>query len=162
MLTALMNLLGRSPPPTADTVGAPFGRREVAVVALLIEAAQIDRSNNADELAAVERIVRERFGFDATIAGQLIATAHRQLAASLEDWIFAAAVRDGFTTAERATILGLLWEVVYADGRLARFEESLLYRLSRQLRVGEAEGESARAQAFARSVRTGFDAPATE
>jgi uncharacterized tellurite resistance protein B-like protein len=162
MLTALMNLLSRTPPPTADTVGAPFGRREVAVVALLIEAAQIDRSNNPDELAAVLRIVRERFALDAAAADQLVATARSQLDASLEDWIFAAAVRDGFTADERAAILGLLWEVVYADGRLARFEESLLYRLSRQLRVGEAASEAARAQAFARAVRTGSGAPGSE
>lgn len=153
-----MDLLAKAPPPTADTVGAPFARREVALVALLIEAAQIDRSSNAEELAAIERIVRDRFGFDATAAGQLIATAQDQLDAALEDWVFAAAVREGFTVQERAEILGLLWEVVYADGKLARFEESLLHRLSRQLRVGESESETARAQAFARSGRSDMEA----
>jgi uncharacterized tellurite resistance protein B-like protein len=155
VLNKLMDLLKRAPPATADTVGAPFSRRDVAVVALLVEAAQIDRSSRTDEFAAVERIVRERFELDAASAEQLIATARRQLDASLEDWVFAAAVREGFTVEERAEILGLLWEVVYADGQLARFEESLLHRLSRQLRVGEAESERARAQAFARSGRTG-------
>ena len=65
----------------------------------------------------MERIVRERFGLDAAVAAKMIATAQSQLAASLEDWIFADAVRDGYTAEERAEILGLLWEVVYADGR---------------------------------------------
>ncbi len=62
-------------------------------------------------------------------------------------------MREGFSVEERAEILGLLWEVVYADGKLARFEESLLYRLAEILRVGETESETARAQAFARSGR---------
>ena len=153
MLDKLLDLLENAPPPTADTVGGPYARRDVAVVALLVEAAQIDRSKNDEELAAVERIVRDRFGLDAAASARLIATARRLLDAALEDWVFAAAVREGFTVAERAEILGLLWEVVYSDGKLARFEESLLSRLASVLRVGDAERESARAQAFARSGR---------
>ena len=156
MLAKLLDLFNRTPPGTADTVGTPFSRRDVAVVALLIEAAQIDRSSESGEFAVVERIVRERFGLDAAIAEQLIATARRELDASLEDWVFAAAVREGFTVKERAEILERLWEVVYADGRLASFEESLLHRLSRLLRVGETAAETARAQAFARSGRSGM------
>lgn len=153
MFDKLIELLGRAPAATPATIGAPYARRDVAVVALLIEVAQIDRKANAEEQAAVERIVRERFGLDAAATGQLIATARTQLDASLEDWIFATEVRKGFSAEERAAILELLWEVVYADGRLARFETSLLKRLARQLRVRKAAGDKARAQAFARSGR---------
>ena len=154
MLTKLLELFDQTPPPTPDTVGAPFARRDVAVVALLIEAAQIDGDSTPDELEAMQRIVRERFGLDAAVAAKLFATAQSQLAASLEDWIFADAVREGYTADERAEILGLLWEVVYADGRLVRFEEVLLDRMGSELNVDEAEREAARAQAFARSGRS--------
>jgi len=65
-------------------------------------------------------------------------------------------VREGFTVEERAEILEQLWEVVYADGRLASFEELLLHRLSRLLRVGETAAEAVRARAFARSGRSGM------
>jgi uncharacterized tellurite resistance protein B-like protein len=154
VLTKLLELFDQTPPATADTVGAPFARRDVAVVALLIEAAQVDGSPVSEELAAIERIVHDRFGVDAAVAAKMIATAQSQLEASLEDWIFADAVCQGYTAEERAEILGLLWEVVYADGRLARFEEVLLNHLSGALDVGEAEREAARVQAFARSGRS--------
>jgi uncharacterized tellurite resistance protein B-like protein len=154
VLTKLLELFDEIPPATADTVGAPFPRRDVAVVALLIEAAQVDGSPVPAELAAIERIVHDRFGVDAAVAAKMIATAQSQLEASLEDWIFADAVCHGYTAEERAEILGLLWEVVYADGRLARFEEVLLNHLSGALDVGEAECEAARVQAFARSGRS--------
>jgi len=39
VLAKLLDLFNHAPPGTADTVGAPFSRRDVAVVALLIEAA---------------------------------------------------------------------------------------------------------------------------
>jgi uncharacterized tellurite resistance protein B-like protein len=159
VLTKLMDLLAgvQTPPATESTIGAPFARRDVAVVALLIEAAQIDRKDNPEENAAVERIVRERFGLDAVKAGELLATARSLLDAALEDWIFAAAVRDGFDDGERAEILGLLWEVVLADGKLARFERSLLHRLTQQLRIKKAAAATVRAQALARLGRDGVE-----
>ena len=155
-------LLARlSQPPAAppDTVGAPFQRRELAVVALLIELAQSDRKLAAEELATIERIVRRRFGLDATAAARLIAAAHSAFDASLEDWVFAKAVRDGFDTRDRIEIVELLWEVVYADGRPARLEESSMRRLAAQLGIDEAEREAARAQAFARADRPGHPGP---
>jgi uncharacterized tellurite resistance protein B-like protein len=150
VLDRLLALLAAPPAPTAETVGAPFPRHELAAVALLIELAQSDRRLGADELATVERIVAARFRLDAATAAQLTTAARRAFDASLEDWVFAHAVRQGFSAAERADLVALLWEVVYADGRLAPLEEALLHRLAAQLDVGEDECEAARAQAFAR------------
>jgi uncharacterized tellurite resistance protein B-like protein len=150
MLDRLFALFSQPPSAPPDTVGAPFQRRQIAVVALLIELAQSDRSVHAEEIATIERIVRERFGLDAVMTTQLIAAAQSELDAALEDWIFATAVRDGFDARERIEIVELLWEVVYADGSLARLEESLMRRVSAQLGIEEREREAARAHAFAR------------
>jgi uncharacterized tellurite resistance protein B-like protein len=151
MLDRLLALLDQSPPSTRDTVGTPFPRWQLAVVALFVELAQSDRQLVPEELSAIERIVRDRFGLDAATAARLIAAARRELDAALEDWVFATAVRNTFGAAERVEIVELLWEIVYADGPLVRLEESLMRRLSAQLDIGEAEGAAARAQAFART-----------
>lgn len=150
MLDKLLALVKQAPSPTADTVGAPFQRRELAVAVLLLELAQSDRTLSPEELDAIRRIVSERFGLDPEAAAQLIDAAKMELDAALEDWVFADAVRTGFERDERAEIVALLWEVVYADGRLARFEEALMRRLAAELDVGQAECDNARARAFAR------------
>lgn len=151
MLARFLSLLMNPPPVTADTVGAPFERRQLAVAALLLELAQSDRSVAPKELETIERLVRERFGLAPATAAQLINTARTVFDASLEDWVFAAAVREGFSAEERVNIVGMLWEVVYADGRLARLEDTLVERLSAELGISEPEREAARAQAFARA-----------
>jgi len=150
MLDRLLALLAQTPSAPPDTVGAPFQRRQIAVVALLIELAQSDRHLEPEELATIERIVGERFGLDPATTTRLIAAARSELDAALEDWVFAKAVREGFDAKERVEIVEMLWEVVYADGGLARLEASLMRRLSAQLEIGESEREAARAQAFAR------------
>lgn len=151
----ILELLNQPPVAPPDTVGAPFQRRQLAVVALLIELAQSDRRIDPAELATIERIVRERFGFDAKTAARLIAAARSEFDASLDDWVFAKAVRDGFDVRDRIEIIELLWEVVYADGRVARLEESSMRRLAAQLGIEKADREAARAEAFARVNRSG-------
>jgi uncharacterized tellurite resistance protein B-like protein len=161
MFNRLVALLNEPPAAPPDTVGTPFQRRQLAAVALLIELAQSDRRVPPEELATIERIVRERFALDAAKAARLIAAAQSQLDASLEDWVFARAVREGFDEHERAGIVELMWEVVYADGCLARLEASLMRRLTRQLRIGNAEAKAAQAQAYARMMPA-RGAPETE
>ena len=158
----ILALLTQTPVAPPDTVGAPFQRRQIAVAALLLELAQSDRHLTPEKLAVVERIVRERFGLDETVAARMIAAARTELDASLEDWVFTKAVRDGFDIPQRIDIVELLWEVVYADGHLARLEESSMRRLARQLKIGKADREAARAQAFARSDRCGTGRGPTE
>jgi len=153
----LLALLSQTPVAPPDTVGAPFQRRQLAVAALLMELAQSDRTHTPEEVATIERIVRERFSLDALATARLIAVARSELDASLEDWIFTKAVRDGFDIRERIEIVELLWEVVYADGRVARLEESSMRRLAAKLGIDEAACESARAHAFARCDRSGND-----
>ena len=153
MFDRLLARLNATPLPARDPAGAPFARRDIAVVVLLVELAQSDRTVGAAELATVERIVRERFGLDAATAARLISAARAELDAALEDWVFANAVRESFEPAERLGIVELLWEVVYADGASVRLEESQMRRVCVELDIPDADRETARAHAFARSGR---------
>lgn len=138
-------------PPAVAPVAQPFPRRELAVAALLVEAMQIDRRVSQHERAIVVKLVGERFALPGDEAARLLELATAVFSAALDDWVFAQAVREGFSDDEREEILGMIWEVVYADGRLARFEELLMQRLAESLSVNESAAERARGFAFARS-----------
>lgn len=148
MFETLIRRLSREPsaPPLAH---AAFERRQLAVAALLVEAAHIDRHAGPGERGAVARLLREHFGLSEHDAQKLVEQAEERYAASLDDWIFARAVRDGFEPAERVEVLRMLWEVVYSDGRLAAFELDLLQRLCAALGIDDEAAESARVLAFA-------------
>ncbi len=148
MFESLIRRLSRepSPPPVAQAL---FERRQLAVAALLVEAAHIDRNAGADERRAVAALLREHFGLAERDAQCLLEEAEQRYAASLDDWIFARAVRDGFDENERIEVLRMMWEVVYSDGRLAAFELDLLQRLCTALDIDDDAAESARVLAFA-------------
>lgn len=157
MFERLIARLSREPaaPPPADRVE----QRQLAVAALLVEAVHADRHADAGEREAVVSLLRDHFALPDDEAEQLVAHAEGRFAAALDDWIFAQAVRRGFDHDERVDILGMIWEVVYSDGRLAAFEMNLLQRLAGALDVDPASAEAARARAFA---RTGLRDPDTE
>lgn len=145
---SLIERLRRAPSPAPGA--APFPRKELAVAALLIEAAQIDRRVSAEERAVVARLVRERFALPAAEAAHLLALAGGEFAAALDDWLFTEAVREGFDADEREAILAMMWQVVYADGQLARFEDLFMQRVAESLALDAQAAERARGAAFAR------------
>jgi uncharacterized tellurite resistance protein B-like protein len=150
MLERIRALLAGTPPEaTPDTVSTPFARRDVAVAVLLLEVAQSDRRIGEREMAAIEKILRERFRLDGDATKALVDAARMEFDAALEDWIFARQVRDGFDPSARIDIVRTMWEIVYADGRLERLEESRMRQLGEALRIPPAEFEALRARAAA-------------
>ena len=143
----IARLSGQPAPPPGDD---PAVRRRLAVAALLVEAVRVDRQADTEERDAVKSLLRERFDLPDDEAEHLVELAEARFASVLDDWIFARAVRQGYDHDERAEILGMLWEAVYSDGRLAAFEMDLLQRLTGALEVDPAAAEAARARAFAR------------
>ena len=136
--------------PAAAPSSLPFPRKDLAVAVLLIEASQVDRRVSPIERDAVARLVRERFALPQAEAQHLVELAGGTFAAALDDWVFTQAVHDGFTVDERGEIFEMIWEVVYADGQMARFEELFMQRLVDSLGLSEQAAERARGLGFAR------------
>lgn len=156
MLERLLNALrGNEPPASANT--AQLWRKQIAVAAMLVEASQIDRQVTGEEQAAIVRAIGRRFGLDEAEATRLVAAAQQQFAGSLDDWVYAEDVRAGYGYEERMEILGMLWDVVYADGVLSKLEIDLMNRVSRHLGIAEEDFNAVRVEAFGRasSARAG-------
>lgn len=150
---SLLERLRHAPAPAPSS--QPYPRKELAVAALLIEAAQIDRRVSQEERLAVARLVRERFALPDDEAVRVLELATGELAAALDDWVFTQAVREGFPEDDREDILEMIWEVVYADGQLARFEGLFMQRMVESLGVGASAADRARERAFARTGSAG-------
>ncbi|GAB4173012.1 MAG: TerB family tellurite resistance protein [Rhodocyclaceae bacterium] len=151
MLDKLMTLLRTPPAPGPDTVASPFDRTKVAVAALLVEASRADREVTHEEKQAIRRVICANYSLCGEIAEALLKAAEGEFEASLEDWVFTEAVRTGFDRAQREQVIEMLWEVVYADARLAALEEQLVERLAGQLDVPEAVADEIRGRVFARA-----------
>lgn len=144
MLGLLKTLLGQGP----DDGDA--ARLRVAVAALMVEAATLDGTFDADERARVLALLSRRFQLDESQTRALLAEAEKvqDRAAGLEG--LTRVIKNALDHDQRVEVLEMLWEVVYADGRLHDYEANLLRRLAGLVYVSDQEAGAARKRALAR------------
>lgn len=147
----LQNLLAklRQRPPAAPSE-LPYPRPDLAVAALLIEAAQVDGSIPESERQVIRRLIRDHFHLPETESDTLLRIAEGEFAAALDDWVFTQTVREHYATEERQRVLEMMWRVVYVDGRLARLEDALMGRVAEALGLAPEQADAARTLAYAR------------
>jgi len=135
---------------TRPHAGAKKSRTEpeIAAVALLLEAARLDAEEHPAELAVIERLVRERFGLEPKEADELLALASERQRRAVEVHAFTHQIKTQFSHEERVQLIEMLWEVVYADGRLHDYETNLLRRVAGLVHVSDRERGEARRRAL--------------
>jgi uncharacterized tellurite resistance protein B-like protein len=156
MLDRLLQALRGNEAPASANV-AQLWRKQIAVAAMLVEASQVDRKVTDGEQQAIVRAIMRCLGMSEADALRLVAAAQAQFADSLDDWVYADAVRAGYDYEERIEIIGMIWDVVYADGALSKLEIDLLKRLAAHLEIAEEDVNAVRIEAFGRvsSERSG-------
>jgi uncharacterized tellurite resistance protein B-like protein len=149
MLDRIHRLLtGRS--PEAQPASHSFEERQLAAAALMVEAATMDDTLDADERVRIGQLIQDRFGLSTDEAADLLAEAEQAASASVEWHGFTRAIKEGFDHAERVQLIEMLWEVAYADGELHDYEASLLRRVAGLLYVSDRESGEARKRVLAR------------
>jgi uncharacterized tellurite resistance protein B-like protein len=117
---------------------------------LLVEAACQDGTFDAAERETIERLLRQRFQLDADTCAELLAEAEAAQAHAVQWQRHTRAIVDRFDEAERVGMIEMLWEVVYADGRVDDYEANLLRRVGGLIYVSDRDRGEARKRVEAR------------
>lgn len=119
--------------------GEPHPPRDVAIAVLLLECARADFENQPAEIEAVRHALRAQAGADEAMLERLLgeaSTAARQ-AVSLHGPVSRLNAELG--PDEKRELIGWLWRVAAADGRIDAHEEHLLRRLADLLYIPHAD-----------------------
>lgn len=140
--------VGAKPPASSETGG--HDELHIAAAALLAEVALSDSTFDDKERAAVESLVRTRFALSKTGARSLIDAAERKARDSTHLLRFTRIIKDNFSLDERVELIEMIWEVVYADGELHDYEDSLLRRIAGLIYVSDRDRGAARKRVLRR------------
>ncbi len=107
----------------------------LATAVLMVEVARADHVFEQSELERLLTLIASHFELSTEDAADLIDLASETTddVAHLHD--FTQLIHNHLTETEKALIVGLLWEVAYADGRLDKYENSLVLKISDLLYV---------------------------
>jgi uncharacterized tellurite resistance protein B-like protein len=117
---------------------------QLAVAALLIEAARIDDAFDERERTAIQRLLQQRFGLGPEEARQLEAVAERNEQRSAQLFGFIRTINERIPAPQRIEVIEMLWEVAYADGVLDPLEDTLLRRIGGMIDVSDHDRGLAR------------------
>jgi uncharacterized tellurite resistance protein B-like protein len=107
----------------------------VAACALFVEMARIDEKFTEAEMDTILSILKERYGLSRKHADALVAEADKELDKSVDLWQFARLINENYSTAEKIEIIEILWQMVFVDGKMDRYEHYLMNKLKNLLRL---------------------------
>ncbi len=145
MLDRLLNFLSGTEGPSAQ---AGPDELQLAVAALLVEAARMDDSFDAAERATIERLLAARFDLTPEAVHTLVEAAEQKVRETAQYFPFTHAITTRLSTEQRVGIIEMLWEVAYADGVLDPQEDMLLRQIAGLIHVPDRDRGEARKRAL--------------
>jgi uncharacterized tellurite resistance protein B-like protein len=111
----------------------------IATCALFLEMARIDEKFTEEEMDTILSIMKEKYGLDREHADALVAEADKELAESVDLWQFARLINKNYSIDEKIEIIETLWQMVYVDGKMDKYEHYLMNKLKNLLRLSQSQ-----------------------
>ena len=119
----------------AETADSRETALRLATAVLMIDVARADYVFDESEFDRVLKLVEVHFGLTPEQAAELVIEAGDKAEDIVDIHEFTRLLHDHLTEDEKAQIIALLWQIAYADGRLDKYEDSLVLKISDLLYV---------------------------
>jgi len=107
----------------------------VATCALLLEMSNIDDEFSALERKSIISILKRNFDLSDEHATTLLEASNKELKGSIDIWQFTNLINQNYSIEEKIRVVEMVWNVVYADGKLDKHEDYLVHKLAHLLRL---------------------------
>ena len=117
---------------------------QVAVGALLVEAAFRDDMFETAEREAIKQLLAARYELSDAATEELLQASEKAKAESLELFNFVRKLLKDMDEPQRVEVIEMLWEVAYADGVLDAHEDAMIRKVAGLLYVSDFDRGAAR------------------
>jgi uncharacterized tellurite resistance protein B-like protein len=140
MFDRLKDILTGTPRNGENTDGADEEHRiQVATAVILLEVAHADEEYSKSEQDRILHILGEQFSLDQQSVEELVQVSEEQLRKSIDLWHFTEIINSNYGIEEKCRIIEKVWQVIYADGRLDKYEDHIVHKLARILHLSHAQ-----------------------
>jgi uncharacterized tellurite resistance protein B-like protein len=122
----------------------------LAAAALLVHVAAIDGGISEVERDKLHAVIKRRFDLDEAATNELVVEATQAELQAIDLYHFTSLINRSLDEAGRRRVVEMMWEIVFADGRISEFEDNLLWRAADLLGISSRERIALRQQVAAR------------
>ena len=136
MFDSIKKLLSAGQEKEVDKSGEGGPNRiMVATAAILLEVANIDEEFSIDERERILTILKSRFNLEDEYVVELLELSDEQRKKTIDLWHFTNIINQTYSSKEKEQIIESIWQVIYADGRLDKYEDHIVHKLSNLLHI---------------------------
>ncbi len=140
MIDLVKKIMGADTDSTSRTSNDDSERRSVhdvhlATCAVFLEMANIDNEFSESERENILSVFQNEYGLSREDVLALNKTSREMLDTSLDLWKFTNVINQHYSREEKIRIVELLWELVYADGKMDEHENYFMHKLSGLLKL---------------------------
>lgn len=111
------------------------GDPRVAIMALCIQVMDADGETDEKERRKVRSMIKEHYQLDDGQLDALIAAGETAESQAIDFFRFTSDIKRHFSEEQRIDLVGMLWEIVYADGKRSEMEDHVIWRIADLLGV---------------------------
>jgi uncharacterized tellurite resistance protein B-like protein len=111
----------------------------LAAAALLVHAAAIDGNISDVERNKLHAVIKSRFDLDEAETATLVVEATEAENEAIDLYHFTSLINRALDESGRRRVVEMMWEIVYADGRISEFESNLIWRAADLLGISSRE-----------------------
>ncbi|AYG60825.1 TerB family tellurite resistance protein [Rhizobium jaguaris] len=133
----------------------------IAVAALCFQVMEADGKIEESEKKRLRKLLKTQYGLDGRQLDALIAAGQRAESEAVDYYRFTSDLKRHLNSEQRLELLGILWDIVYADGERSEMEDHAIWRIADLMGISDRERvmkrQEAAARAPGRKVETGDD-----
>src|SRR3954471_7138777 len=127
----------------------------LAAAALLIHASTIDGTMTDDERSKLRAVLKSRFSLDDAATDELIDVSTLAENEAVDLYRFTSLLNRSLDEPGRLGIVEMMWEIVFADGRVNEFEDNLMWRAADLLGVSSRDRIALRRRVAGETAESG-------
>ena len=150
MLGFIKNLISNDDTTSDNSISNKYSSEtqlQVATCALFLEIANSDDDFSIEEKTFIEETMRDKFNLDDELVEELLALATQQTEESVSLYEFTDIINKSYGRDAKLIIIKYLWRLVYADGKLDKYEEYFMRTISKNLHLEHSDMIAAKLEA---------------
>lgn len=114
-------------------------RLQTATCVILLEAATADENFSQEEQRKILDILKARYNMTDDEVEELIENSEKERADSTDLWYFTNLINENMDNEEKYSLMELVWEVIYSDGTLDKFENYIARKLQNMFNLDHSK-----------------------
>ena len=146
MIDRLISFLKELPAPR-KAASSPADDPRIAAAALMFHVIDADGVRHRGEAESLRRVLSTTYGIEGAALDELLAAGEKADREAVDLYAFTSVLKRHLDENARVEFIGIMWDVVYADGELHELEDNIVWRVAELIGVSGRDRIAARQRA---------------